>query len=390
MAVDDSPAPAVWEPVRHQLQIAADTTGTRIWLVLDGLALAHTTDPDITQLRKIMVHGRTPAGARTDAAALLIPVPQTGSVLAIANPDRHRLPVRAFTELAEQVDALAEPVIAARESRAGLEAVLISELISATRDSATLDPWTRSFGLAPGQRVKVIAARAETGSSTTEDAGDAHQQAIVRALRDLGSVYSGPTVAGLHNHTVYAMIGLAATETGPSDVFAESVETMLEVFTHRHGAPFVLGSGTTMMTGPGDLAQGLINSRSLLERQLRAVPATENDDALPPSLAGTLLADDPGQTQTLVRSLLEPIIDYDSRHDSDYLKTLRCFLLHDGAIRATADDLGIHINTLRYRIDRIERLTLRGLSRIPDRADYYLALYLYESPRRSERSDHHG
>jgi DNA-binding PucR family transcriptional regulator len=36
----------------------------------------------------------------------------------------------------------------------------------------------------------------------------------------------------------------------------------------------------------------------------------------------------------------------------------------------------VHVNTLRYRIGRIEELTGRDLSRLADRVDFYLALRL--------------
>ena len=40
------------------------------------------------------------------------------------------------------------------------------------------------------------------------------------------------------------------------------------------------------------------------------------------------------------------------------------------------DAIRLHVNTLRYRIGRIEELTGRDLSKLEDRVDFYLALEL--------------
>ncbi|MFT3714934.1 MAG: helix-turn-helix domain-containing protein [Gordonia sp. (in: high G+C Gram-positive bacteria)] len=56
------------------------------------------------------------------------------------------------------------------------------------------------------------------------------------------------------------------------------------------------------------------------------------------------------------------------------IATLVAFLDHDGSPAATATALGVHVNTVRKRLERIEELTGRDLARLPDRIDFYLAL----------------
>ena len=74
------------------------------------------------------------------------------------------------------------------------------------------------------------------------------------------------------------------------------------------------------------------------------------------------------------RSLLAPLVDYDVRHGSDLVQTLRVFLDASGAWQQAATELHVHVNTLRYRIGRIEDLTQRDLSTMRDRVDFFLAL----------------
>ncbi|MEV6152611.1 helix-turn-helix domain-containing protein [Nonomuraea sp. NPDC052129] len=72
--------------------------------------------------------------------------------------------------------------------------------------------------------------------------------------------------------------------------------------------------------------------------------------------------------------LLGPIIEYDARHGSELLRTLGVFLETCGSWQRTADELYVHVNTLRYRMQRIEELTGRRMSSMRDRTDLYLAL----------------
>ena len=72
--------------------------------------------------------------------------------------------------------------------------------------------------------------------------------------------------------------------------------------------------------------------------------------------------------------LLGPLADYDARHNAELLTTLRSFLACDGSWSACASRLYVHVNTVRYRISRIEALTGRDLSALPDRVDFFLAL----------------
>ncbi len=72
--------------------------------------------------------------------------------------------------------------------------------------------------------------------------------------------------------------------------------------------------------------------------------------------------------------LLGPLAEYDARHRAELLPTLRSFLACDGSWSACASRMYIHVNTVRYRIGRIEALTGRDLSALPDRVDFFLAL----------------
>ena len=72
--------------------------------------------------------------------------------------------------------------------------------------------------------------------------------------------------------------------------------------------------------------------------------------------------------------LLDPLRDYDRRHRAELIPTLEAFLECDGSWTRCAARLHLHVNTLRYRVGRIEQLTGRDLSRLEDKLDFFLAL----------------
>ncbi|MEB8343733.1 PucR family transcriptional regulator [Streptomyces endophyticus] len=72
--------------------------------------------------------------------------------------------------------------------------------------------------------------------------------------------------------------------------------------------------------------------------------------------------------------LLDPLRDYDHKHRAELIATLEAFLDCDGSWTRCAARLHLHVNTLRYRVGRIEQLTGRDLSRLEDKLDFFLAL----------------
>jgi purine catabolism regulator len=76
-------------------------------------------------------------------------------------------------------------------------------------------------------------------------------------------------------------------------------------------------------------------------------------------LIGVLLRDR-AELEQLRDSTVFPLADYDARHDTELLPTLRAFLAHDGSTTETADALALHRHTVGYRLSRVQEVS--GLS----------------------------
>ena len=82
----------------------------------------------------------------------------------------------------------------------------------------------------------------------------------------------------------------------------------------------------------------------------------------------------PSVLRSFRERLLGPLLAYDDQHRAELLPTLREFLACSGSWNACAVRMYVHVNTVRYRIRRIEELTGRDLSRLDDQVDFFLAL----------------
>ncbi|MFI7447185.1 PucR family transcriptional regulator [Nonomuraea sp. NPDC049714] len=88
-----------------------------------------------------------------------------------------------------------------------------------------------------------------------------------------------------------------------------------------------------------------------------------------------LLATVPGDVRaSFADRLLGPLRDYDTRHQSELVRTLATFLDCAGSWNACAERMHVHVNTVRYRVKRVEELTGKDLSTMADRVDFFLAL----------------
>jgi hypothetical protein len=114
------------------------------------------------------------------------------------------------------------------------------------------------------------------------------------------------------------------------------------------------------------------NARRLGELRAARTAVVAGDEV---AVHRLLLAGVPDELRrTLRRRLLGPVTDYDAEHGSDLLGTLTAFLDRDGSWTRTAAALHVHVNTLRYRIGKVEQLTGRDLGDFAARVDLYLAL----------------
>ena len=91
-----------------------------------------------------------------------------------------------------------------------------------------------------------------------------------------------------------------------------------------------------------------------------------------------LRATQPDELRAFALRVLRPLLAADGRPSGDLLDTLRVYLEEGGVRRRAARRLFVHVNTVVYRLDRIERLLARDLADPQDAFELTLALRILD------------
>ena len=251
----------------------------------------------------------------------------------------------------------------ARQQRHPLAADLIT-LVLGGAETAEFLPQLRACGLGPDTSCQVVIATAPDGCAATvleealrQVAPEAVSAAAVVADADAGAAALVPVSRGA-DLVDGLRCAVAVLEPGIRDGrLAIGVSGV--------------AAGVRGLRGAVDEARYGLQLAALRPGRVVVV----GDDELSSHLL--LLAGIPDDLRRTFRDrVLGPVLDYDRQHRSDLVPTLRTFLDCSGSWARCAELLHVHVNTLRYRIARIEQLTGRDLSTLSDRVDLFLALQL--------------
>ncbi|MFJ7735539.1 helix-turn-helix domain-containing protein [Lysinibacillus sp. NPDC097287] len=103
-------------------------------------------------------------------------------------------------------------------------------------------------------------------------------------------------------------------------------------------------------------------------------PIVHYDDL---GIVGVLFnTENPESMKVFMEKYLQPIIDYDQKNKSDLIRTLQTYLDNESVIQISAEQLHVHYNTLRYRLNRIEEILSVDLSNPNNRLNIQIALII--------------
>jgi purine catabolism regulator len=242
---------------------------------------------------------------------------------------------------------------AIRESERRLAGELVSLVLSRQQQAAEARLVT--YGLDPGGALLAIVCAVPDGDRSLTAAEDW----LARAAGTDG-------VVALRGEELYAV--LDASHVG-SPLEAGSIAAGLV----RDAGALAAGVGA-VSAGLGRLRRSLVQAQQACELARRRGGGTVLSHELAGSHALLLALQDEDVIDAFRDALLAPLEDYEQRHGTDLLATLRAFLSSGGRWQQTADELKMHVNTLRHRLERVEQLTGRKLDATSDRVDLWLAL----------------
>ena len=150
---------------------------------------------------------------------------------------------------------------------------------------------------------------------------------------------------------------------------ADANRMAAELSTYLYGAGLTakLGIGGSY-TEPAGLRWSYYEAREAL----RNGAAVNEPDRL--NLTSLLMASQDVPLADLAAEALDPLVAFDNRHGAQLIPTLDTYLVLNGSVAAVAADLGLHRNTVRYRLAQIAELTGYDPAVTADRVHLYLAL----------------
>jgi hypothetical protein len=272
----------------------------------------------------------------------------------------------------EEMASLVELDRTGYDERRRIERRLTGELLAsaaAGADLATLRARLVACGLPPDAPTLVAAAQAGgLPAATTLAVLDE----LAQACADDDSPDVGrPCASADLNGVAMTVLPAGADAAGRIELLRRAASTLAAGL----GTDRIAVGVSSVAEKAADLADALaqaVNMLHLAAAGRQGVDIIVNDQVTTYDL---LLAGVPPQTrQAFHDHLLGPLLAYDQDRHADLMPTLRAFLDASGSWQECAKRMHLHVNTLRYRLRRIEELTGRDLRRFEDRVDLFLAL----------------
>lgn len=254
----------------------------------------------------------------------------------------------------------------------------IHDLIAATFDRQTVVARAGRLGhdLALPQVVLVAAGDPPNEAMPASHVHDPAERTarLERALRTSLRRRGLMAQTSITGDVVVALIALSHSDSDAAVVRRLARPILSDLIAYLAPDSASIGIGR-VRSDPADLRQGYQEAVQALRgsQRLGATGHLAEYDRLGVERLLTQLLE--GQSlERFVGDVLDPFVAYDSAHNSDLLLTLETYLRLGCRQRATASELGLHVNSLHYRLERIQEIGEIDLENAEVRLNLQLAL----------------
>ncbi|WP_329624963.1 PucR family transcriptional regulator [Streptomyces sp. NBC_01255] len=296
-------------------------------------------------------------------------------------PEPGQVPPRVLQEIAELLGRHRRRQDRHRAARIAAAAELMDAVGAPRVDARRLHGALASCGL--GDKAAYTVVVADVGPHG--EAGADAVAALTEALHHLSSVSASVSFAvaegGVGGETM-AVVAREEAGTGDGDGRGRGFgvrEVLGEVWPLVHAcrpASTPRAGVSEPVTAAAGLNSALAQARYALSAARTAAPSAARVAGLG-DLVGLemLMAGIPADVRAVYReTVLGPLLGSGRASRAMLLETLEVFLAKDCSWARTAEALHVHVNTVHYRVERIEALTGRDLSRLDRKADLRAAL----------------
>jgi sugar diacid utilization regulator len=212
-------------------------------------------------------------------------------------------------------------------------------------------------------------------SGADAEAVDRRREALVRTVEQLGRRHGVPHPLAARRGSVIAFV-FPCPEANSDDmaVARRLAEQVLGGLGTAHPDLRFAAGVSACCPLSGNLHHARVQAESALASVSTAsgFPVALFDDL--GVLRFLLAPGDRGELTGFASNVLGAALDYDLEHSAGLIETVEAYLAEDCSLQRTAERLRVHRKTVRYRLDRVERLTQRKLSSQQDRFEAQLAV----------------
>ncbi len=220
---------------------------------------------------------------------------------------------------------------------ARLEALVVDSILTGESDDE-LPSRIAALGWNGGGEAAVLVG-------TSDRAVDVDQ--LRRTSRHAGA----DVLVGLQGNRLVLVLGrmhLEGKEGQPAPAPLEFIEIAQLLSTHFADGPLVLGTTVDNLVDASRSARAALAGIAVARSWRGATRPVAADDLLPErALAGDGLA-----RRSLIEQIYEPLVD----QSSELLETIWCYLDNGRSLEATARELFVHPNTVRYRLKKVSEV----------------------------------
>ncbi len=178
--------------------------------------------------------------------------------------------------------------------------------------------------------------------------GSINKAVDVEKIRRSSKQMGIDVLIGVHGTRLVLVLGRAEAQSDSADArnepgsFVEIAQSLEFAFSDE---PIVLGPTVESIAQSAKSARAALAAIGVAKAWRQAPRPTLADDLLPErALAGDILA-----RETLIETIYEPLV----QHSPELLETIWCYLDNGRSLEATARDLFVHPNTVRYRLKKV-------------------------------------
>ncbi len=255
--------------------------------------------------------------------------------------------------------------MAAEVARQLKDEVFEGLLLGRSQDEQVARERAMRLGYKPEVSYRVLVIDASSGvEDRPETAGQ--RRRLLESLADLSARNAAGSFSTVRDDELVVLVPETEPATALGRLAVQRAAALLPAWRVTVGAGGVCSSASA-------IARSYAQARRALETAQRFGNQNQRDVVAFEDLGVYRLlfhVSDPGELRAFTGQVLGPLLQYDQRHNGDLVHTLAAFLDHNGNLQATARELNLHVNSVAYRMQRVQAIS--GLD-VADAEDRLLA-----------------